>query len=60
VTLDNEQLDQAFLAQVQNAAPGRGRALARGEVLYWQGDPVEAIFVVQAGSLKEYTLRLPD
>jgi methanogenic corrinoid protein MtbC1 len=25
-------------------------------VLYWQGDPVEAIFVVSSGSLKEYTL----
>ena len=59
VTLDNEQLDRAFLAQVQNASPGRGRALAKGEVLFWQGDPVEAIFVVQSGSLKEYTL-LPD
>jgi len=59
VTLDNEQLDRAFLAQVLSAAPGRSRALAKGEVLFWQGDPVEAIFVVQSGSLKEYTL-LPD
>lgn len=59
VTLDNEQLDRAFLAQVQNAAPRRVRALAKGEVLFWQGDPVEAIFVVQSGGLKEYTL-LPD
>ena len=59
VTLDSEPLDQAFLDQVQSAAPGRSKALARGEVLFWQGDPVEAIFVVQSGSLKEYTL-LPD
>jgi 5-methyltetrahydrofolate--homocysteine methyltransferase len=53
------RLDRAFLEQVEAAHLGSLRNVARGEVLFWQGDPVEAIFVVSSGSLKEYTL-LPD
>lgn len=54
-----DALDRAFLEQVGAAHLGRRKELARGEVLYWQGDPVESVFVVAGGSLKEYTL-LPD
>ncbi len=50
------ELDRVFLEQVEASHLGRLRRIARGEVLYWQGDPVEAIFVVSSGSLKEYTL----
>jgi len=53
---DIVELDRAFLEQVEATHLGRFRSVARGEVLYWQGDPVEAIFVVSSGSLKEYTL----
>ncbi len=53
------ELDRVFLEQVEATHLGRLRSVARGEVLYWQGDPVEAIYVVSSGSLKEYTL-LPD
>jgi CRP-like cAMP-binding protein len=56
---DVVELDRMFLEQVEATHLGRLRSVARGEVLYWQGDPVEAIFVVSSGSLKEYTL-LPD
>jgi CRP-like cAMP-binding protein len=56
---DIVELDRAFLEQVNATHLGRLRSVTRGEVLYWQGDPVEAIFVVSNGSLKEYTL-LPD
>jgi methanogenic corrinoid protein MtbC1 len=56
---DVVELDRVFLEQVEATHLGRLRSVARGEVLYWQGDPVEAIFVVSSGSLKEYTL-LPD
>jgi methanogenic corrinoid protein MtbC1 len=45
--------------QVDASRLGRLRRLARGEVLFWQGDPVESIFVICCGSLKEYSL-LPD
>lgn len=56
---DADDLDRAFLAQVKASGMGRAQYLTRGEVLHWQGDPVEQIFVVCTGSLKEYTL-LPD
>jgi CRP/FNR family transcriptional regulator, anaerobic regulatory protein len=50
------ELDRAFLMQVEASHLGRLRFIPRGEVLYWQGGPVEAIFLVSSGSLKEYTL----
>lgn len=53
------KLDKAFLEQVEAAHLGSHRKVARDDVLFWQGDPVEAIYVVASGSLKEYTL-LPD
>jgi 5-methyltetrahydrofolate--homocysteine methyltransferase len=56
---DADGLERAFLEQVEAAHLGRIRCLGRGEVLHWQGDPVEYVFVVRTGSLKEYTL-LPD
>jgi 5-methyltetrahydrofolate--homocysteine methyltransferase len=56
---DADGLDREFLEQVEAAYLGRIRCLDRGEVLHWQGDPVENVFVVRTGSLKEYTL-LPD
>lgn len=56
---DADALDKGFLAQVEASRLGRIQGLTRGEVLHWQGDPVEVVFVVRAGSLKEYTL-LPD
>jgi len=56
---DADNLDRAFLAQVEASHLGRILDLTRGQVLHWQGDPVEHVFVVRAGSLKEYTL-LPD
>lgn len=56
---DGDELDRAFLEQVEASHLGRIRRLSRGEVLHWQGDPVEYVFVVSTGSLKEYTL-LPD
>ncbi len=52
-------LDRSFLEAVEASHLGQHRRLARGEVLFWQGDPVEHVFVVRAGTLKEYTL-LPD
>jgi CRP-like cAMP-binding protein len=56
---DSAELDREFLEQVEASYVGRIRCLSRGEVLHWQGDPVESVFVVSTGSLKEYTL-LPD
>lgn len=56
---DADELDREFLEQVEASHLGRIRCLTRGEVLHWQGDPVEYVFVVRTGSLKEYTL-LPD
>ena len=56
---DELELDRLFLEQVEATHLGQPRTIARGEVLYWQGDPVEAIYVVTSGSLKEYSL-LPD
>jgi 5-methyltetrahydrofolate--homocysteine methyltransferase len=53
---DAIELNKVFLEQVKDTHLGRRRRVARGEVLYWQGDPVEAIFIVSSGSLKEYTL----
>jgi len=53
---DEVELDRVFLEQVEATHLGQLKKVARGEVLYWQGDPVEAIFVVSNGSLKEYTL----
>ena len=50
------ELDKVFLEQVETTLLGRVRSVARGEVLFWQGDPVEAIYVVSSGSLKEYTI----
>lgn len=55
---DADELDRAFLGQVEASRLGRIRSLTRGEVLHWQGDPVECVFVVSTGSLKEYTLLL--
>ncbi len=45
-----------FLEQIEASHQGQPRRIARGDVLYWQGDPVEAIYIVKSGSLKEYTL----
>ncbi len=45
-----------FLEEVEATHLGRLRSFSRGDVLYWQGDPVEAVFIVTSGSLKEYTL----
>jgi 5-methyltetrahydrofolate--homocysteine methyltransferase len=56
---DADELDREFLEQVEASHLGSIRCLTRGEVLHWQGDPVEYVFVVRTGSLKEYTL-LPD
>jgi CRP-like cAMP-binding protein len=56
---DADELDREFLEQVETTHLGRIRCLAQGEVLHWQGDPVEYAFVVSSGSLKEYTL-FPD
>jgi 5-methyltetrahydrofolate--homocysteine methyltransferase len=56
---DADELDRQFLEQIEATGLGRIRCLTRGEVLHWQGDPVEQVFVVRSGSLKEYTL-LPD
>ena len=56
---DADELDRAFLEQVEASHLGRIRCLSRGQVLHWQGDPVRNVFVVSSGSLKEYTL-LPD
>ena len=56
---DADELDSEFLDQVESSRLGRIQHLSRGEVLHWQGDPVECVFVVRTGSLKEYTL-LPD
>lgn len=54
-----DDLDREFLAQIEASGMGRVQYLTRGQVLHWQGDPVEYVYVVRAGSLKEYTL-LPD
>jgi methanogenic corrinoid protein MtbC1 len=59
LTNEGIKLDKAFLEQVEAAHLGSLKSVARGEVLFWQGDPVEVIYVVARGSLKEYTL-LPD
>lgn len=59
LTRDADKLDRQFLEQVEASHLGRVRRLTRGEVLHWQGDPVEYVFVVSTGSLKEYTV-LPD
>lgn len=56
---DAEELDRQFLERVEASHLGGIRCLARGEVLHWQGDPVEYVFVVRSGNLKEYAL-LPD
>jgi methanogenic corrinoid protein MtbC1 len=56
---DAGELDRIFLEQVRASRLGRRKSLTRGEVLHWQGDPVECIFVVASGALKEYTL-FPD
>lgn len=56
LAMDAVELDRTFLEQVKATHSGQLRSVTRGEVLYWQGDPVEAIFVVSSGSLKEYTL----
>jgi len=56
---DADELNREFLEQVEATGLGRIRHLTRGEVLHWQGDPVECVFVVRTGGLKEYTL-LPD
>ncbi len=53
---DAEGLDRELLEQVEAAHLGSIRCLTWGEVLHWQGDPVEYVFVVRTGSLKEYTL----
>jgi CRP-like cAMP-binding protein len=52
LTGDVAVLDRAFIEQVEASRLGWLKNLARGEVLYWQGDPVEAIFIVSSGSLK--------
>jgi 5-methyltetrahydrofolate--homocysteine methyltransferase len=32
--------------------PGGAQACKRGKVLYWQGDPVESLFVIEGGAVK--------
>lgn len=55
-TRDSAELDRELLEQVEASNLGRIRCFARGEVLHWQGDPVENVFVVASGTLKEYSL----
>jgi hypothetical protein len=50
---DADKLDREFLEQVEASHLGRIRCLTRGEVLHWQGDPVEYVFVVSSGSLRD-------
>jgi hypothetical protein len=46
-----DELDKEFLEQVEATHLGRIRCLTRGEVLHWQGDPVEYVFVVTTSCL---------
>ncbi len=51
--------DQELLELVEASGLGAPRRLDRGEVLFWQGDAVEHVFIVRAGMVKEYSL-LPE
>jgi len=51
----NEQVpptETTLLNLAQKYWPGQIRRYTKGNILYWQGDPVDSIFVIQSGAVK--------
>lgn len=46
------ELDSTLSKLASEIWPDRNKRYARGAVLYWQGDPVEQIFIVLEGAIK--------
>ncbi len=50
--------DTILLDLLETTGIGRIRTYRNGEMLFWQGDPVENIFIVKRGAIKEYAFSL--
>jgi len=45
-----------LLRLFEQAGAGRLKAFARGEMLFWQGDPVDYVYVVRSGNVKVFSV----
>jgi 5-methyltetrahydrofolate--homocysteine methyltransferase len=53
---NSHSTDSDLLNIVEATDIGKVRRFRSGEIVFWQGDPVENIFIVKKGAIKEYAI----